>query len=118
MGAKKEVPMLKRFGILGLVLAAGTFIYPSTASAEDWGRGRGYSQSYRDDSRSHRDYDRHDRRNEREWREHEKHERREKQRDRSYWNRGYNNGYYSSPGYYSPGRYGSSTDFYFSWQGR
>lgn len=114
--------MLKRFGILGLVLAAGTFIYPSVASAQDWGRGRGYSHNYRDDSRGHRDYDRHarrDRHERREWREHERHERRERERrDRSYWNRGYNNYYYSSPGYYSPEYYGPNRGFYFSWQDR
>ena len=118
MGTNKEVPMLRRFGILGLILAAGTLFYPSTASAEDWHRDRGYSQNYRDDSRGHRDFDRHDRREEREWREHERHERREREwRERSYWNRPYNN-YYYSPGYYSPGYYQPGSGFYFSWQGR
>ena len=67
--------MLKRFGILGLVVAGSMFFHPAAASAQDWHRDHGHSQSYRDDSRDHRDYDRHDRHERREWREHERHER-------------------------------------------
>ena len=96
--------MLKRFGILGLVVAGSMFFHPAAASAQDWHRDHGHSQSYRDDSRDHRDYDRHDRHERREWRE------------RSRWSRRYYNHY--PRGYYSPGYYQPRSGFYFSWQGR
>jgi Ni/Co efflux regulator RcnB len=109
--------MLKRFGILGLVVAGSMFFHPAAASAQDWHRDHGHSQSYRDDSRDHRDYDRHDRHERREWREHKRHERREREwRERSRWSRRYNN--YYPRGYYSPGYYQPRSGFYFSWQGR
>jgi Ni/Co efflux regulator RcnB len=94
--------MLKRVGILAIVLAAGSFLCPSAASAQGWGRGdwhsdRSNSQKYRD---NYRDYNRHEHQ---EWkrREHERRKEREHDwRERQRFDRRYNQGYYDSPRYY------------------
>ena len=96
--------MLKRFGILSLVLAAGTLFYSPSASAGDWGRQQNYSHNYRDNSRSYRDYNKRSRRDEKNWRKYQKKQQREYlQNNRSQRNRSYDNRYYS-PGYYGYGR--------------
>jgi len=104
--------MLKRFGILGLVLAGMTFFQPK-ASAQDYRYDRdGYvHRGYND-----RDRDRHE---DREWREHERREWREHEwRERERWERPYYG--YNRPTYYvpAPGYYAPNAGVYFSWRSR
>lgn len=106
--------MLKRFGILGMVLAGLMMFQPAKASAQDY--------RYNRDGYAHRDYNGNRRHEEREWREreHREHERRE-WREHERWERPYyyGNGYQGSyyyapaPNYYAPG-----AGVYFSWRNR
>jgi hypothetical protein len=97
--------MLKRAGIMTLILSAAALLQPMTALAQDGYRRdhdrSGYVQQYRDrdDRWHHRDRWRdRDHWREHEWREHERRER------RMWWG-----GYYSSrPNYY----YGSGGSYY------
>jgi hypothetical protein len=67
MGNQEEVPMLKRLGVLAMVLTAGAAVLPAVAQAQDLCYRPGYyapSHVYRA----------------RDWREHERRERLERER--------------------------------------
>ncbi len=103
--------MLKRVGVLALMLSASAaFLQPTAAFAQErFGRGGyHYSGERRDGSR--RDWDR--REDRREWREHEwrEHERWENQYRRSY---SYNYYYAPQPNYYyAPNPYYTTPNYY------
>lgn len=110
--------MLKKFGILGLALAAVTLFHPATANAQER-RGDGwYAQSYDPGAyaRGYRDRGddgwredrREDRRRDREWR---RHERREHEWREHEWRERERDGRYYRQGYYRP-----QTGVYFSWR--
>ena len=94
--------MLKRVGLLAVILSAATAVTPLTAFAQD-----GYYRHRDNYYQGDRAEDRHERR---EWREHERnelrerewreHERREEWRERERCERPYSRGYYYQPNSY------------------
>ncbi len=94
--------MLKRVGVLALLLCGGAaFLHPTAALAQDYRGGYGYAPQYRGEGRCYRDGDRH---REHEWREHEwreerrEHEWREERREHEWRERQrWENGRYAVP---------------------
>jgi hypothetical protein len=110
--------MLKKFGILGLALAAVTLFHPAKVNAEDrWGGGA-YAQSYGPGAYANgyqgrgdedwREDRREDRKRDREWREHGRREHEWREHE---WRERHRHDRYYRQGYYQP-----QAGVYFSWR--
>ncbi len=103
--------MLKRVGVLALLLCGGAFLHPTVAGAQEYRGGYGDGRQYHDEGRSsYRDRDgfREEHR-EHEWREQEQRERRWQEREwreHERWeHRGYGDPYRYAPRAYYGNRY-------------